>query len=107
MIPREQQFAEKLNAYAFPRTTPNNRVKDLVDLALPLDPDALNRQRVLDALRPTFERKATHAMPAELAAPPSDWPPPFRALAAECGLPTDITIVFSSLNQFLEKVLAG
>jgi hypothetical protein len=34
MIPREQQFAEKVHAYTLPRSTPNSRVKDLVDLAL-------------------------------------------------------------------------
>ena len=34
IIPREQQFAEKLHAYTLPRSTPNSRVKDLVDLAL-------------------------------------------------------------------------
>ncbi len=107
MIPREQQFAEKLHAYTLPRSNPNSRVKDLVDLALLSGSGALNRQRVLAALRLTFEMRATHAMPAELAAPPSDWQPPFQALAAECGLPTDITIVFSRLSEFLEKVLAG
>jgi hypothetical protein len=107
MIPREQQFAEKLHAYTLPRSHPNSRVKDLVDLALLSGSGALNRQRVLDALRLTFERRATHTMPAELAAPPSDWQPPFQALAAECGLPTDINIVFSRLSEFLENVLAG
>lgn len=34
MIPREQQFAEKLHAYTLPRSSANSRVKDLVDLAL-------------------------------------------------------------------------
>jgi hypothetical protein len=107
VIPREQQFAEKLHAYTLPRGNPNSRVKDLVDLALLFGNSAMNRKRVLDALRLTFERRATHATPAELAAPPSDWQPPFQALAAECGLPTDIAIVFSRLSEFLEKVLAG
>jgi hypothetical protein len=35
MIPREQQFAEKLHAYTLPRAgTANSRVRDLVDMVL-------------------------------------------------------------------------
>jgi hypothetical protein len=34
MIAREQQFAEKIHAYTVPRSTPNSRVRDLVDLHL-------------------------------------------------------------------------
>lgn len=103
MIPREQQFAEKLHAYTLPRSTPNRRVKDLVDLALLSGAGDLNSQRLLDALRLTFERRATHPMPAELAAPPSDWQPPFQALAEECGLSPNIATVFARVREFVEK----
>jgi hypothetical protein len=34
LIAREQQFAEKIHAYTLPRSTPNSRVKDLIDMAL-------------------------------------------------------------------------
>jgi len=34
LISKEQQVAEKLHAYTLPRSTPNSRVKDLVDLLL-------------------------------------------------------------------------
>ena len=107
MIPREQQFAEKLHAYTLPRSNPNSRVKDLLDLALLSGYGDLNSQRLLDALRLTFERRATHLMPAELAAPPLEWQLPFQALAEECGLPPDIATVFAGVREFLEKVLAG
>ena len=107
MIPLEQQFAEKLHAYTLPRSTPNSRVKDLVDLALLSGSGDLNSQRLLDALRLTFERRATHMMPAELGAPPSEWQLPFQALAEECGLPPDISTVFASVREFLEKVLSS
>jgi hypothetical protein len=106
MIPREQQLAEKLHAYTLPRSNPNSRVKDLVDLALLSGSGDLNSQRILDALRLTFERRATHVMPAELAAPPTEWQLPFQALAEECGLPNDIATVFGTVREFLEKVLA-
>ncbi len=106
MIPREQQFAEKLHAYTLPRSNPNSRVKDLLDLALLSGSGDLNSQRLLDALRLTFERRATHTMPPELAAPPLEWQLPFQALAEECGLPTDIATVFRRVREFLETVLA-
>jgi Nucleotidyl transferase AbiEii toxin, Type IV TA system len=106
MISREQQFAEKLHAYTLPRSTPNSRVKDLVDLALLTGSGDLNSQRLLDALRLTFERRATHPMPAELVAPPSDWQRPFQALAEECGLPTDLATVFARVREFIEKLVA-
>lgn len=106
MIPREQQFAEKLHAYTLPRSKPNSRVKDLVDLALLSGSGDLNSQRLLDALHLTFERRATHVIPAELAAPPSEWQAPFQALAEECGLPPDIGTVFARVREFLERMWA-
>ena len=103
MIPREQQFAEKLHAYTLPRSNPNSRVKDLVDLALLCGSGDLNSQRLLDALHLTFARRATHAMPAELTAPPTEWQAPFQALAEECGLPPDIATVFVRVRDFVDR----
>jgi hypothetical protein len=107
MIPREQQFAEKLHAYTLPRGTPNSRVKDLVDLALLSESGGLNTHRILDALQLTFARRATHTIPTELAAPPSEWHLPFQVLAEECGLPPEIATVFARVREFFEEVLAG
>lgn len=45
-------------------------------------------------------------MPAELAAPPSEWQAPFQALAEECGLPPDIGTVFARVREFLERMRA-
>jgi hypothetical protein len=53
LIAREQQFAEKVQAYSLPRNHPNRRVKDLVDMALFIGDSALDRERLLDALRLT------------------------------------------------------
>ena len=107
MIPREQQFAEKLHAYTLPRSTPNSRVKDLIDLALLSGSGDLNSQRLLDALRLTFARRATHEITAELVAPPLEWQRPFQALAGECGLTPDIATVFASVREFLERALGS
>jgi len=49
MIAREQQFAEKIHAYALPRNAANSRVKHMVDLALLIGAGGLDKQRILDA----------------------------------------------------------
>ena len=44
MIAREQQSAEKIHAYTLPRNSPNSRVKDLVDMALLIGDNQLDRR---------------------------------------------------------------
>jgi hypothetical protein len=105
MIAREQQFAEKIHAYTLPRNAANSRVKDLVDLALLIGSGQLDKRRILEALRLTFERRKTHDL-ASLVPPPADWQIPFQALAEECGLPTDVAAVFARAQEFVEEVLA-
>jgi len=106
MIAGEQQFAEKVHAYTLPRNAANSRVKDLVDLALLIGSRGLDKQRILEALCLTFERRGTHDLPASLVPPPADWQVPFHALAEECGLPTDVAGVFAGVQKFVEEVLA-
>lgn len=105
MIAREQQFAEKIHAYTLPRNAANSRVKDLVDLALLIRSGGMDKQRILDALRLTFERRGTHDLPGGLVPPPADWQIPFQALVEECGLPTDIAAVFAGVQEYLQEVL--
>lgn len=69
------------------------------------DRGGLDQQRILDALGLTFERRGTHDLPPELASPPADWQIPFRALAAECGLSTDIAVVFEGVRSYFREVL--
>jgi hypothetical protein len=78
-----------------------------VDLALLIGAGGLDKKRILDALRLTFERRGTHHFPADLATPPADWQAPFETLAEECGLPPDVSTVFARVREFLEKVLAS
>jgi hypothetical protein len=40
-----------------------------------------------------------------LSVPPPEWQTPFRALAEECGLQTDIAAVFNNVREYLENVL--
>jgi hypothetical protein len=84
----------------------NSRVKDLVDLALLIGSGGLDKQRIMEALLLTFERRGTHDLPANLVPPPADWQVPFHALAEECGLPTDVAGVFAGVQKFVEEVLA-
>ena len=81
-------------------------MKDLVDLALLIGSGGLDKQRILEALRLTFERRGTHDLPASLVPPPADWQVPFHVLAEECGLPTDAAAVFAGVQEFVEEVLA-
>jgi hypothetical protein len=104
MIAREQQFAEKIHAYTLPRESQNSRVKDLLDLALLIGSGGLDKERTLEAMRLTFERRGTHDLPSDLAAPPIDWQNPFQALAKECGLPVEIGVVFAAVRRFLQEL---
>jgi Nucleotidyl transferase AbiEii toxin, Type IV TA system len=107
LIAREQQFAEKIHAYTLPRNTPNSRVKDLVDMTLLIGDSTLDRERTLNALLLTFERRATHPLPKTLDAPPSEWERPFQELAEECGLPSELNVVFERVRTFFEDALAN
>ena len=107
MIAREQQFAEKIHAYTLPRYSANSRLKDLVDIALLIGSGGLDKKRILEALRLTFERRETHDLPASLVPPPADWQIPFQGLAKECGLPADVAVVFAEVEEYFKEVLAG
>jgi hypothetical protein len=105
MIPREQQFAEKLHAYTLPRSSANSRVKDLVDLALLVESDRLVEERIQEAVRLTFQRRGTHTFPMSLLPPPADWTTRFEALAEECGLPKSMDSVFDGVHAYVKAVL--
>ena len=100
MIAREQQFAEKIHAYTLPRSSPNSRVRDLVDLHLLITSGLLDSSLCSEALRRTFERRNTHELPQTLAPPPADWDRPFRALAEECGKDIGYREAFDTLLHF-------
>lgn len=100
MIQREQQFAEKLHAYTLPRTTPNSRVRDLVDMVLLIQSGTLEPGRVVQALRTTFGRRATHSVPKALIPPPEEWNSPFARLAAECSLDVSVSEAFRIITEF-------
>jgi hypothetical protein len=106
MIPREQQFAEKLHAYTLPRSgAVNSRVRDLVDMVLLIQSRTLKNDNVREAVRITFDRRKTHSLPSALPAPPSEWQRPYQALALECGLSGLVEDAFTNLRAFTEPIL--
>ena len=105
LIPKEQQVAEKLHAYTLPRNTLNSRVKDLVDLLLLIRSGEVHREKLREAIRLTFERRKTHAIPNQLAPPPESWDTQFRTLAAECGLSAGLNDTFAEVTIFFGQLL--
>ncbi len=102
MIPREQQFAEKLHAYTLPRkSTANTRVRDLVDMVLLIQSGTLDKTQVDEAIRLTFDRRGTHTLPKALPNPPSDWKKPYDALTKECGLSGVVEDAFAIVAEYL------
>jgi hypothetical protein len=108
MIPREQQFAEKLHAYTLPRQgTVNSRVRDLIDMVLLIQSATLASNKVTEAIRVTFERRKTHAVPNTLPVPPAAWQKPYQALARECGLSGQVEDAFEILRTFAGPIVGG
>jgi AcrR family transcriptional regulator len=104
IIPREQQFAEKLHAYTLPRSTPNSRVKDLVDLALLVRAGELEPSIVNAAVGATFGRRATHAVPGRLDPPPAEWLNQFAELSERCLAGASMSDAFETVGSFCEHL---
>ena len=100
MISREQQFAEKIHAYTIPRSNPNSRVRDLVDLYLLVTKGCLESSKSNESLRRTFTRRGTHEIPQDLAPPPPDWARPFQILVQECQLEIGYQEAFEEIVRF-------
>jgi hypothetical protein len=97
----EQHWAEKLHTYTLPRDgATNSRVKDLIDLVLLLELQAMSPTRIHVAVATTFARRGTHAVPTDLPPPPSAWDRPFTALAAECGIVHTLTSAYESVATY-------
>ncbi len=106
ILPREQQFAEKIHAYTLPRGERiNNRVKDLVDLALLLEVGLPEQEQVRRALIATFARRQTHPLPEHLLPPPESWREAYAALAAECGVQrTTAKEAYAALSAYWDSL---
>lgn len=109
-LPLEFGVAEKFHAYTRvygDRTVASTRVKDLVDLVLIATEAALDGRRLRAALEVTFDRRATHPLPARLPRPPADWRVPFGRMARDIGLAPDLGAGHELAASLVDPVLAG
>ena len=106
LIPKEQQFAEKIHAYTLPRgDRQNSRVKDLIDMILLIDSKSLDKKFLKSAIKSTFDRRKTHSYPNKFPAPPESWTSTFQALAEECGISHTIDEAFQVVATYLDDIL--
>ncbi len=108
-IPNPQQFAEKVHAYTRPWTDRvNMRSKDLVDLVLLIETGSVAPPEVAQAVRATFARRNTHAIPPVLPDPPAAWANEFTAQAAEAQLAaSNPSAAVQTLRDFWRQVMTG
>ena len=108
VYPVATHIAEKLHGYTMPRTRPNSRTKDLPDLALLAETQAIDAEVLRAALEQTFTHRKTHQLPLALPAPPLAWESPYAAMAREDRLDwatlADVTV---AVRSFLDPILAG
>lgn len=107
-LPIEQHTAEKIHAYTrryagFHST----RVKDLIDLVLISSHFSLQAERLYRALHMTFTSRRSHSLPIMLPAPPTQWHPAYRKMAAEIGIDRDLNIGYERARAFLDPILAN
>jgi hypothetical protein len=107
VISAEQQFVEKLHAYSLPRgERANARTKDLIDMVLLIRSGKLDNTKTAAAVRATFAKRGTHAVPSKLDPPPAEWGAVFDALAKECNLAMNIEEGFAVVRDYA-KTLEG
>lgn len=108
VLPIETHIAEKLHAYTLPRSSPNDRVRDLPDIALLATArEPLSCGRIREALDQTFGFRGTHDVPTSVPPPPAAWRAPYAELAAEHELTwASLDEVFAAAAHFLDPVLA-
>ncbi len=110
VVPVEIQVAEKIHAYTRPygrSQRPTTRVKDLVDLVAIVQSRSLDADRLQTALERTFARRGTHPIPRLLPAPPTQWTVPYRALAAQAKITSDLANGYSKVLSCLHRILQG
>lgn len=107
--PVTQQIAEKLHAYTKPRKSgESSRVKDLVDLMLLSELQAVSGNRLYRAIQATFTTAGTHPVPANVPPPPEQWELDFRRMATDVGLTTtSLDQAYRLVQAFLNPILAA
>ena len=109
VLPKAQQFAEKLHAYTYVwDDRENTRVKDLVDMVLLIERGELDATQVRHAIDETFARRNTHPCPMALQPPPPSWTAEFPPMAKQAGLTAaDMATAFVVLVRFAADIGIG
>lgn len=110
VLPLEFGIAEKVHAYTRPygdRMLASTRVKDLVDLVLIAGEAALDARRLREALRATFDNRATHPLPARLPRPAADWRVAYGRMCRDIGLDPDLGVGHGLAASVVDPLLAG
>lgn len=106
--PLPTHLAEKLHALTLPRTRPNSRLKDLVDVALLSELDGHDADLLRRAIDRTFTFRASHAAPGRLPEPPSEWTAQYARMQADEHLRwSTLEALFRAASAFFDPVLAG
>ncbi|MBE0686709.1 MAG: nucleotidyl transferase AbiEii/AbiGii toxin family protein [Anaerolineaceae bacterium] len=101
-----QHFAEKLHAYTrVYNHGGSSRVKDLVDMFLIAEMENIDSNSFVNAIKETFEHRATHPIPAQLPTPPRDWEKPFNKLAVDVGISLTQNEAFEKLEELINPIL--
>jgi predicted nucleotidyltransferase component of viral defense system len=105
----EQHLAEKLHAYTrtYAGGRPSTRVKDLVDVVVIANTSAINGAKLAEAVAVIFARRAEHAVPTALPAPPAEWATPWRRLARGVPATDDIAEGYRTAVALFDAVLDG
>lgn len=103
-----QHIAEKVHASTRPYAGgASSRTKDLVDLIIMQASAEIAAGPVRAALARTFAQRGTHPLPGAFPPPPPDWAIPYRRLAAEVRIITDLAAAHARAAAFLDPILDG
>ena len=106
--PLPTHLAEKLHALTLPRSQPNSRLKDLVDIALLSDLDGHEASLIGRAIERTFRFRASHRVPIRLPEPPIQWAAQYARMQRDEQLNwATLDDVLRAARALLDPVLAG
>lgn len=109
-LPLPQHIAEKVHAYTRkygPSERESTRPKDLVDILLIAEREALDAASLRGALETTFGGRGLQPLPSRLPAPPVSWREQYRRLATEVDVEPDLDEAFAAAAAFLDPILVG
>jgi hypothetical protein len=109
-LPLPHHIAEKVHAYTRKygqSGRDSTRPKDLVDILLIASSEQLNAAALREALDVTFSEREQQQVPSSLPSPPESWREPYRRLATEVAVESELDDAFAVAASFLDPILAG